>query len=83
MSACDISKSAIRYSVLFETNDSEQTQSDDCCSGICFCNCCNQVFLLTLFTEQNICDNYSTRIKYFTIQNLSDYSSKHWQPPKV
>ena len=81
--ACDNSQSAECNDVQFETSELEQTETDNCCSELCNCNCCNQVSVLSLIMVQNICENYSTPIVYYPIKNLSDYSSSHWQPPKA
>jgi len=81
--ACDDSRSDEYNTVQLETNELSQTQTDDCCDELCVCNCCNQVSVLSLIMVHNICENYSTPIIYHSIQNLSEYSSYHWQPPKV
>jgi len=81
--ACDNSPSADCDTIQFEFNELSQSNTDDCCEELCLCNCCNQVSILSLIIVQNICENYSTPIIYSSIHNLSDYSSYHWQPPKV
>jgi hypothetical protein len=81
--ACDDSPSAECDAVQLEANELSQTEPYDCCSELCYCNCCNQVSVLSLIKVQNIYENYSTPIIYHSVQNLSDYSSSHWQPPKI
>ena len=81
--ACDNSPVDICNTVQLENNELSQTETDDCCRELCYCNCCNQVSVLSLIIAQNNCDNFSTQINSHSIQNLSDYSSSHWQPPKV
>jgi hypothetical protein len=81
--ACDNSPSAECDTIQLETNELSQTETNDCCNELCYCNCCNQVSVLSLIMIQNICENYSTPIIYNSIQNLSDYSSSPWQPPKI
>ncbi|MBU2505785.1 MAG: hypothetical protein KJ799_03555, partial [Bacteroidetes bacterium] len=66
-----------------ENNEFSHTEADECCNEMCFCNCCNQVSVLSLIPDQNICENYSTPIIYPFLQNLADYSSVPWQPPKI
>jgi len=80
---CDNSQSAECDSFQFEANELLKSEPDDCCNELCYCNCCNQVSVLSLVIAQNICENYSTPIGNQSIQNLSDYSSTHWQPPKA
>ncbi|MBZ0201351.1 MAG: hypothetical protein K8H86_15890, partial [Ignavibacteriaceae bacterium] len=71
------------YTVQTEKNEFSITKTDDGCGVLCYCNCCNQVSVLSLMLVQNICDNYFAHIVSRSTQNLSDYSSSHWQPPKV
>lgn len=65
------------------TNEFMETESNDCCNEFCFCNCCNQINILSLSMMQNITDKLASTIVVNSIQNLLDYSSYHWQPPKV
>lgn len=81
--ACDNSASTECDGVQYETYELLQAESNKCCSELCYCNCCNQLSVLSLILTQNVCENYSTPIVYHSIQNLSDYPSFHWQPPKV
>jgi hypothetical protein len=81
--ACDNSPVDVCNIVQLEDSELSQTETDDCCRELCYCNCCNQVSVLSLILDQNICENYSTPIIYHSTQNLSDYSSSPWQPPKV
>ncbi len=69
--------------VYFETNESSQTGTNDCCSVLCLCSCCNHLNVVSLIIFQNIDVNFSTPIFYSSIQNISEYSSNHWQPPKI
>lgn len=81
--ACDNSLTTASSSVQFETQESSQNEENECCNELCLCNCCNQLSVISLIAIQNICENYSTPIFYSSVQILSDYSSYHWQPPKV
>jgi len=81
--ACHNSLSDVRNTVRWEYNDFSHTKADGCCDELCFCNCCNQASVLSLFIDQNIYENNSTPIIYHSIQNLSGYFSSHWQPPKI
>jgi len=81
--ACDNSTFDECNSVQLERNELSDTETQNCCSELCYCNCCNQVSVLSLIMVQNTCENYSTPRIHHSIQNLSDYSSYHWQPPKV
>jgi hypothetical protein len=81
--ACDNSPSDVCNTVQFQYNDFSHTEADDCRSELCFCNCCNQASILSLIIDQNICENNSTPTIYHSFQNLSGYSSSHWQPPKI
>ena len=81
--ACNNSSSDECNIIQNETNELTQSESDDCCSEYCFCNCCNQISVLSFSLMQNITYKLSSTIIINSIQNLSDYSSFHWQPPKV
>jgi hypothetical protein len=81
--ACDNASSVVCNTVQLEYNELSHTEADDCCNELCFCNCCNQVRVLSSILDQDICENYSTPIIYYSIQNLSGYTSSHWQPPKI
>ena len=81
--ACDNSIAAEYGTDQLGTNELSQVNNEDCCSELCYCNCCNQISVLVLIPVQNICENHTTPIIYHSIKNLSDYSSSHWQPPKV
>ena len=83
ISACNNSPTDEHIIIQLETNDFAQSETDDCCSEFCFCNCCNQISVLSLSLMQNITYKLSSTIIINSIQNLSDYSSFHWQPPKV
>jgi hypothetical protein len=81
--ACDNSSSVECKAVQLETNELSQTETDDCYSELCYCNCCNQLSVLSFIIVQNILENYSKPIISNSIQNLSDYSPPPWQPPKI
>lgn len=66
-----------------EINNCLQTETDDCCSDFCNCNCCSHSSVITLITVKNNCENISTSIVNPTDQYLLEYQQIHWQPPKV
>lgn len=69
--------------IQLDSNLVSQPETSNCCSDFCFCNCCNHVSLLSLIMTQNNYENYSKSISLHSIKDLSDYSTLHWQPPKV
>ena len=81
--ACIKSPSADCNDVQIESKESSQNEENECCDELCLCNCCNKLSLIGLIFVQNIYGNYSTPRFNPSIQNISDYSSFHWQPPKV
>ena len=81
--ACINSPSADCNNVQIEGKESSQNEENECCDELCLCNCCNKLSLGGLIFVQNICGDYSTLVFNSSFQNISDYSSFHWQPPKV
>ena len=81
--ACINSPSADCNNVQIESKDSSQNEENECCDELCLCNCCNKLSLIRLIFFQNIFGDYSTPLFNPSIQNISGYSSFHWQPPKV
>lgn len=81
--ACDNSPSDGCNTVQLEYNELSHTEADECCNEMCFCNCCNQVSVISVILNQNILINYSTHINFHSLQNLSYYTSSPWQPPNI
>ena len=66
--ACDNSPSGKCESVQVEIDKLLQSESEDCCGELCYCNCCSQISVLSLIMVQDICENYSTPIIYHSIK---------------
>lgn len=83
--ACNNSQSYECNSIQIERIELTGTdsESDNCCSEYCFCNCCNQISVLSYSMMQKISYKLTSTIVVSYFQNLSDYSPSHWQPPKV
>ena len=59
-----------------------QSETKDCCSEYCFCNCCNQISIIILINNPKVVVNNITHLSSILNQNISGYLSLPWQPPK-
>ncbi|MBL1215532.1 MAG: hypothetical protein HND52_19355 [Ignavibacteriae bacterium] len=58
-----------------------QSETDDCCSEYCFCNCCNHISINILINNTKVVDNNMVHPHSNINQNISGYLSLPWQPP--
>ena len=66
-----------------EVSQENESSTEDCCDGFCFCSCCNNTPIETELFDYAKVSIFTSNLKVVSYQILTEDYFRHWQPPKL